>query len=124
MAEDIAKEELGRARKLLSSKRLGEDLEETAPEQSPESVGALAGIGLRATKSPEVKASVYVFAEWGDGDRAAKQLQEKVPTDGWYVAQSTNGRLLFFGATRTDQPDGTAAQFHLAKLVSAFAGRE
>jgi hypothetical protein len=124
MAEDVVSQELGRARKLLSPRRLGEELEETAPEQSPESVGALAGIGLRANKAPEVTASVYVFAEWGDGDRAAQQLREQIPTDGWYVAQSTNGRLLFFGATRTDKPDGLAAQFHLAKLVSAFAGRE
>jgi len=119
----MVEKELQRAHHLLGPERVRMELKETEPIKPPGDIGALAGFGLSAG-DPDVTASVYVFESWGGGKDAVEKLKAQVPDEGMHVLHAINGRLLFFGYTRIDGPDGTEAKFRLSGLVSAFAGDE
>lgn len=119
----LVSQELSRCRSLLSPRRARTQLAESAPEPAPESIGALGGLGLTA-RAPDVRASVYVFTSQSEHAAAVTKLTATVPKEGREILHGSNGRLLFFGWTRTDGPDGVDAKYRLADLISAFSGDE
>ena len=121
--QEVIDQELARARHLLRPERAKVPLQEVAPLQPPERIGALAGLGFQA-EDPDVMVSVYVFESWNQHPAAVEQLEAEVPMEGTRVLHGTNDRLLFFGYTRIDGPDRIDAKYRLSGLLSAFSGDE
>lgn len=119
----LVSQELSRCRSLLSPQRARTPLTESAPEPAPESIGALGGLSFAAS-SPDVRASVYVFTSQSEHAAAVTKLTATVPPKGLLILHGSNGRLLFFGWTRTDGPAREDAKYRLADLISAFSGDE
>lgn len=119
----LVSQELSRCRTLLSPQRARTPLVESSPEPAPESIGALGGAGF-AARAPDVRASVYVFTSQSEHAAAVAKLSATVAKEGHRILHGSNGRLLFFGWTRTDGPDGEDAKYRLADLISAFSGDE
>jgi hypothetical protein len=117
-------QDLKRARSLLSEKRLNFAVQEAEADPAPETIGALGGIAFVAS-NPDVRATVYVFADWCDEDEVLPLLERHIPKDkAVYTASATNGNLFFFGSTRLDTPHGGRAEDRLDKMMSKFAGDE
>ena len=117
-------EDLKRARALLSEKRLGFAIQETEPNPSPDTVGAIAGITFLA-EQPDVQATVYIFEEWPDDDDIDPLLAPYIPDDdAVYSRTASNGTLFFFAKTRLDSPYGRRAEDRLDEMLSAFSGSE
>lgn len=113
--------ELQRGRKLLSPKRVGKELIETDADPAPETVGAVAGIGLKLD-NPAVQGNLYVFGSWDKSERAVKKLKSEVPADHYQVA-GMNGVLVFLARARSDG-EGTNPRYLLNDMLSAFSGDE
>ncbi len=117
-------DELQRARSLLSPRRVNTPLTEMSANPAPETIGAQAGIGFKATKSG-LTFNVYVFEDWDQSNAAVGSFDRQHEAEkNVYVATSMNGPLVFYGFVRTDTRDGTDKQFQLADFMSAFAGDE
>ena len=116
--------ELKRIRSLLAPSRVNMILEEIAADPSPESLGAEAGIGFKAS-DPDIQFSVYIFNDWDGSNTTADELYNQHKDEAKvYAPIVTNGSLVFYGVVHTDDPDGTTRQFALADFVSAFSGDE
>lgn len=120
MSADWIRAERERALGLLSPANTGVTLESTAPRVPPGRIGARDGFGL-ASPDPDVRVSVYVFAEWGAGAEHAVPLQNLVEAEGYETDTAINGALLFLGIIHQDD---LPARFLLNDLLSAFSGRE
>ena len=116
--------ELKRIHALLAPNRVKTTLEEIDADPSPESLGAEAGIGFKAS-NPDIQFSVYVFNDWDGSNTIADELYNKHKNKAnVYAPVVTNGPLVFYGVVHTDSPDGIERQFALADFVSAFSGDE
>lgn len=123
MTQEIVDEALRRYRVLMSPERAGEWIE-VEPEETAESLGALAAVGFEATDQP-VRGSVYVIPDRAKQAEVSQSLSAARPdTDLEATTVATNGPMLFFGHADVSGPDGIKAQFRLARLVSAFSGDE
>lgn len=123
MTEEIVDDALRRYRVLMSPERAGE-WREVEPEETAESLGALAAVGFEASDEP-VRGSVYVIPDRAKQSEVAAALDAARPsTDQEATKVATNGPMLFFGHADVSGPDGVKAQFRLARLVSAFSGDE
>lgn len=124
MSQELVDRQLERLRGLLSSDRTRVTLSEAEPEFSPEELGALAGVGY-LTQNPQVRVSVYVFADWSKHQETSERLRGEYANDeGVYARAITNGPMLFFAHTRIDGSDATYAEICLDGIMSAFAGDE
>jgi len=120
VSADWIKAERERAIDLLSPANTGVSLEPAAPRVPPEQLGALDGFGL-ASREPDARVSVYVFAEWGAGAEHTALLENLAESDGREADTAINGALLFLG---TIAKDDLPARLLLNDLLSAFSGRE
>jgi len=120
MSADWIRTERQRALDLLSPANTGVTLEPTAPRVPPDRMGALDGFGL-ASRDPDVRVSVFIFAEWGAGAPRAASLQNLAEAEDREADTAINGALLFLG---TINKDDLPARFLLNDLLSAFSGRE
>jgi len=113
-----------RIRKLLSQKRTGLDLQDVPANPTADAVGALAALGLQ-TDDGEVRANVYIYEDWGDGEAYIEQLEAQFPSsEAQYTNAGINGVLLFFGIAKMDGVLGRKAEDMLDEMLSAFSGNE
>ena len=120
---EIVEGELRRLGALLAPSRVDGPLEKVPCAVDPATLGALAGVSYR-TSSPEILVSVYVFESQRAHPDATAVLQARFGGEGVRVVSGSNGRLLFFGHTRSDGPDPIKARFRLSGIAGAFAGDE
>lgn len=124
MTSEGVQEELARCRNLLSRDRAGA-LRETQPEVSPESLGALAGIGFE-DREGGVRLSVYVIPGADNQDIAVDRLRSRYPDRPDVTSRiGNNGPLLIFAHTTGSGSAGAIPpDDRLAEIVTAFAGDE
>lgn len=90
------------------------------PDPLPAQVGALDGFGLQAD-GRDVRVSVYLYPQWGDGQEHAGSLLAAAEQSGRYAIVGVNGRLLFLGTARRDDVE---SEIVVNDLCSVFSGQE
>jgi hypothetical protein len=90
------------------------------PDPLPGQIGALDGFGLQAD-GRDVRVSVYLYPQWGDGQEHARPLLAAAEQSGRYAIVGVNGRMLFLGTARRDDIE---SEIVVNDLCSVFSGQE
>ena len=95
-ASGPAYDDLKRVREQLGAALTGIVCSSVHPDPLPAQVGALDGFGLQAD-GRDVRVSVYLYPQWGDGQEQAGPLLAAAERSGRYAIVGVNGRMLFLG---------------------------
>lgn len=120
MSDDVVATERSRARQLLDLGQLATGWREEAAVPGAASLGALDGFRL-VSVDEDVRLSIYIYGEWGQGADTGAALEDMVNGDMYYAGSTINGRLLCFAVTNAESERGRQL---VDQLLGALAGWE
>jgi len=119
-----AQADLERSHQLLARSRVHVELVDATLPTPLETVGAIAGYGLKSPKL-DVVAGLYVLRSQSAAESARALLESANPArSGERVVTARNGRMTFLVRAHIEGPRGGPSHDALSNMVSAFAGDE